>query len=139
MTSITTSWRTDGRDSVSERRYDARDRINLAERVRADSGCDDADRCTTACAGASWTARRGSRGGERNVDRRWRAVQGRDDHLQGRLELLCTALTNSSGIAQCRLTPLQEFEVLVSSRYGAGFAGDSRHKASSASAPVVVL
>jgi hypothetical protein len=34
---------------------------------------------------------------------------------------------------------LQEFEVLVSSRYGAGFAGDSRHKASSASAPVVVL
>jgi hypothetical protein len=52
---------------------------------------------------------------------------------------LCTAVTNNSGVATCRLSPGLGLIVALSGRYSASFAGNSQYGPSGASTSVVVL
>jgi hypothetical protein len=52
---------------------------------------------------------------------------------------LCAAVTNSSGVATCRLSPGLGLLVVLYGRYSASFAGNGQYGPSSASTPTVVL
>ncbi len=53
--------------------------------------------------------------------------------------VLCTAQTNSSGFAHCRINPVQEVLVLLGGSYQASFTANANYLTSSASTPTVVL
>ncbi len=50
---------------------------------------------------------------------------------------LCTAQTNTKGVAACQLNVLQEVVVLLNNSYTAAFSGDTGYTASTASTPAV--
>ena len=50
---------------------------------------------------------------------------------------LCTAQTNTKGVAACQIGALQEVVVLLNNSYTATFSGDNNYTASSASTPAV--
>jgi len=52
---------------------------------------------------------------------------------------LCTATTNSHGVARCSLTLVSELRVLLANHYAATFAGDAAYLAASNSTPAIVL
>jgi hypothetical protein len=54
-------------------------------------------------------------------------------------QTLCTAQTNSSGFAHCRINLLQEALVLIEGGYQASFAANTSYLASNASTPAIVL
>jgi hypothetical protein len=53
--------------------------------------------------------------------------------------VLCTANTNSSGVATCLLTLKQELAVVLANSYSASFAGSSKYTGSNASTNAVIL
>jgi hypothetical protein len=52
---------------------------------------------------------------------------------------LCSAQTNTSGVATCSINVLQEALVLLTNSYTASFSGDSSYTASTASTPAVSI
>jgi len=52
---------------------------------------------------------------------------------------LCTAVTNSSGVASCHLGFGQELQVIFANHYSASFAGDGSYQPSSANTQAVVF
>ena len=52
---------------------------------------------------------------------------------------LCSAQTNTSGVATCSINVLQEALVLLTNSYTASFSGDGSYTASTASAPAVSI
>jgi hypothetical protein len=50
---------------------------------------------------------------------------------------LCSAQTNTKGVAACQINVLQEVVVLLNNAYTASFAGDSNDTASTASTPAI--